>query len=79
MNILYFGALKEKINQSTPLLDTITPISVVGLRRGLNSHHKTCLFDDNKILCAVNQEIVDNDYLIQTDDEVAFFPPMTGG
>lgn len=29
--------------------------------------------------CAVNQSIVIDDFQIYADDEVAFFPPVTGG
>jgi molybdopterin synthase sulfur carrier subunit len=33
-----------------------------------------------KVLCAVNQEYVDTDYQLHDgDQEVAFFPPVTGG
>jgi molybdopterin synthase sulfur carrier subunit len=33
-----------------------------------------------KVLCAVNQEYVDTDYQLQDgDQEIAFFPPVTGG
>ncbi len=31
------------------------------------------------VLIAVNQEYVDQNYPVQQGDEVAFFPPVTGG
>ena len=31
------------------------------------------------ILCAVNQEMAAADTIVNEDDEVAFFPPVTGG
>ncbi len=34
---------------------------------------------DNKILLAVNQEMRERDAVIKDGDEVAFFPPVTGG
>ena len=38
------------------------------------------LFADHELIrVAVNQEIVEFDTKIKTDDEIAFFPPMTGG
>ena len=38
------------------------------------------LFADHELIrVAVNQEIVEFDTTIKTDDEIAFFPPMTGG
>jgi molybdopterin synthase sulfur carrier subunit len=35
-------------------------------------------FPDN-ILCADNQEIANDDIVIDEADEVAFYPPVTGG
>ncbi|KLN66141.1 molybdopterin synthase sulfur carrier subunit [Vibrio sp. VPAP30] len=35
--------------------------------------------EPGKLLAAVNQSIVPFEYSIQSGDEVAFFPPVTGG
>lgn len=35
--------------------------------------------EPGKLLAAVNQSIVPLDHPIQSGDEVAFFPPVTGG
>ena len=32
-----------------------------------------------KVMTAVNHEYVDDNYLLENEDEVAFFPPVTGG
>ena len=32
-----------------------------------------------KVMTAVNHEYVDENYLLRDKDEVAFFPPVTGG
>ncbi|MFT6207270.1 MAG: molybdopterin converting factor small subunit, partial [Colwellia sp.] len=34
---------------------------------------------NNSLLCAVNHQMVNNDFLVKAGDEVAFFPPVTGG
>lgn len=34
---------------------------------------------DTRVLCAVNEEYVNFDHALRADDEVAFFPPVTGG
>jgi molybdopterin synthase sulfur carrier subunit len=34
---------------------------------------------ENKILVAVNHELSDRQATLKQDDEVAFFPPVTGG
>ncbi len=33
----------------------------------------------NSLLVSVNQTVVDRSFKLSQDDEVAFFPPMTGG
>ena len=35
--------------------------------------------DDSVIRCAVNMEVTDLNHKISDNDEIAFFPPMTGG
>ena len=32
-----------------------------------------------KVMTAVNHEYVDDKHLVKNEDEVAFFPPVTGG
>ncbi len=33
----------------------------------------------SNILCAINMEYVDSEHAVKDGDEVAFFPPVTGG
>ncbi|WP_204330685.1 MoaD/ThiS family protein, partial [Providencia stuartii] len=35
--------------------------------------------EDGKLLAAVNQSFVATDHPLEDGDEVAFFPPVTGG
>ena len=82
MTILYFGALKEKIAQTSGkqnLFKTDYPIAVKTLRQSLSVHYKINDFLTSKTLCAVNQHLVSDDFIIKQNDEIAFFPPMTGG
>ncbi|MEY8200718.1 MAG: MoaD/ThiS family protein [Colwellia sp.] len=36
-------------------------------------------FSNASLLSAVNHDMVDGSYLVKSGDEVAFFPPVTGG
>ena len=44
--------------------------------RGDDWHRELCA---PNVLCAVNRKVVERDTLIGEGDEVAFFPPVTGG
>jgi sulfur-carrier protein len=46
-------------------------------RRG--GGHAEALADLKAIRVAVNQDFADFDHRLAPDDEVAFFPPVTGG
>ena len=46
----------------------------------LKRYASTCLaLEDGKLLAAVNQTLVSFDHPLTDGDEVAFFPPVTGG
>ena len=36
-------------------------------------------FENNTLLAAVNHDMVDENHPVKAGDEVAFFPPVTGG
>jgi molybdopterin converting factor subunit 1 len=48
------------------------------LRERLGGELANALADPN-VFCAVNQRVVDEQHPLAASDEVAFFPPMTGG
>ncbi|OZG71975.1 molybdopterin converting factor subunit 1 [Hahella sp. CCB-MM4] len=37
------------------------------------------VFEQGKVLCAVNQDMVKAEHAVLDGDEIAFFPPVTGG
>ncbi|MDC9727253.1 MAG: molybdopterin converting factor subunit 1 [Candidatus Thioglobus sp.] len=78
MKILYFASLKENLKTSSESIELENNTSVKQLRDLLANKHGEHYFPSN-ILCAVNQEIATDATLIQTTDEVAFYPPVTGG
>lgn len=77
ITVKYFASLREMLGRSQEQLDidnqTITVAAlwqqVSGQRQGL----------PEKVLAAVNMEYVQADALVHPGDEVAFFPPVTGG
>ena len=78
MKILYFASLKENLNISDEDLAFKSPVKISTIKKELIQKYGKHLFPKN-ILCAVNHEIASEDTLVNDADEVAFFPPVTGG
>ena len=83
MKLVYFSWVREKIGVSDEDLKLPTGINTVEdlinwlCTRG--ESYASAFADTSIIRVAVNQEYVKMDATIGTDDEVAFFPPITGG
>ena len=78
MKILYFASLKENLKTSDEDLDFKSPVKISTIKKELIQKYGEHHFPKN-ILCSVNQEIASEDTLVNELDEVAFFPPVTGG
>ena len=78
MKILYFASLKENLNTPDEYLTFKSPVKISTIKKELIQKYGVHHFPKN-ILCAVNQEIASEDTLVNDKDEVAFFPPVTGG
>ncbi len=83
MKLLYFAWLRQKIGIGEEEIDLPAEITDVGgLVAWLKSRgpgHAEAFANMKVVRTAVNQEYVPLDTLIAADDEIAFFPPMTGG
>lgn len=75
IKVRYFASLKESVGRSEDDL-TITGLLTVNEVWNLTNLGKP--LPDN-ILAAVNMEYVEFDNIVKDGDEVAFFPPVTGG
>ncbi len=78
MNILYFASLKESLNLSSEKIILTDNTTITQLRTQLINKYGKHNFPNNTI-CAVNQEIANDAVIIKKTDEVAFYPPVTGG
>lgn len=60
--------------------DSLDAQNVAGLKAALKARdQRFARLDDSRILCAVNQVMGSDGTPLTADDEVAFFPPVTGG
>ena len=83
MQLLYFAWLRTKIGVGEETLD-LPPevVSVNDLLHWLSERgerYAEALNDLSVVRVAVNQEYVGLDHTVGPDDEVALFPPVTGG
>lgn len=80
VKILYFAGLKEKLGLSSETVDVPAGIATVGsLRDWLIGQGREALASAKNLRCAVNQDMAKLDAAIKDGDEIAFFPPVTGG
>jgi len=83
MKILYFGWVKSKLGTGSETIDlppNVKSVSdLIALLCSKGSRHESALSDISEIRVAVDQEIADMNTSISEAEEVALFPPMTGG
>ena len=83
IKVLYFARLKEAVNYSSEDIDLPEVIkTITALKNYLSQRGEIWanLFDGKQVVrAAINHALVDDLASIQAGDEVAFFPPVTGG
>jgi sulfur-carrier protein len=75
IKVRYFASLKESLGRSEDDLEFTGPVTVKDIWCRANVGKPA---PDN-LLAAVNMEYVDWNSVVRDGDEVAFFPPVTGG
>lgn len=82
VKILYFASLREALGSSGEQLPLPAGVATTGaLRDHLAARGEPWaqLARTKNLRCAVNQAMVGFDAAVKAGDEVAFFPPVTGG
>ena len=83
MRIRYFAWLRHRVGRAEEEIDLPAEVaSVQALKYFLAARHPgfaEALGSPGVVRCAVNQEYVPEDTPLRPGDEVAFFPPVTGG
>ncbi len=81
LRVLYFAALRDAVGKAGEDFELPAGIDTVAdLRRHLAAQPGTgALATFKNLRCAVNQSMVGFDAVLRAGDEVAFFPPVTGG
>jgi molybdopterin synthase sulfur carrier subunit len=80
VRILYFASLKEALGMAGETIALPAGVATAGaLRDWLVAQGREKLASAKNLRCAVNQELAGLDAPVGEGDEVAFFPPVTGG
>ena len=83
LTVLYFAWLRERIGTGQEVVVLPADVQTVGeltvwlIER--SPRHAAAFQNRRTIRCAVNQDFADNSAAVGPGDEVAFFPPVTGG
>ena len=83
MKLLYFAWLRTKIGvgaeEATPPDDVRDVGALIDWLASRGPGYADALANRDLVRVAVNQDYVGNDHAIAPNDEVALFPPVTGG
>lgn len=83
LNLLYFAWVRERTGQASEKIEkpagVATVADLLAWQASRGGGHAEAFADPDRLRVAVNQEHVQADHPLGDGDEVAFFPPVTGG
>ena len=83
IKIFFFGKLREDLNTNYIEISDLSELTTVDkIRFHLSESYWPSwqkALNQSNIVISVNQVVVPAETVIQDGDELAFFPPMTGG
>lgn len=83
INLRFFASVRELVGTAQEVLEVSEPVRTVGEVRTLliarGGNWEYALAQGRALRMAHNQLMCDADTVIGEGDEVAFFPPVTGG
>ncbi len=83
MNILYFALIPEHVGKSSESIqipDDVTTVGgVIDHLETLGENYKSAFAQPDLIRASINNEYVNMDHQVTDKDELALFPPMSGG
>lgn len=82
ITVRFFAAYRERLACDELLLDYDASISTVAqLKKHLAEKGAAWfeIMESSRTIVAINQNVTPGDAKLHDDDEIAFFPPVTGG
>jgi len=79
VRVLFFGAARDAVGHEQIEVELESPVNAEGARAKLLSDYPSLQRFGKSLLFAVNQEYAQNDRELSEGDELAVFPPVSGG
>jgi molybdopterin converting factor subunit 1 len=83
LKLLYFAWVRQKVGlaeeEATPPPEVRDVAGLIAWLKTRSPGHEAAFADPRQIRAAVNQDFATPDQTVRPGDEVAFFPPVTGG
>lgn len=81
IKVLFFARIREELGVAELELPAAEAVDIDTLQRGLQARGEpwTSVLAEANLLTAVNHEVVHGNRVLGEGDEVAFYPPVTGG
>lgn len=80
IRLKFFAYLRESLGLSDMELEGQDGMTIADIKQNLISRGTPWdILEQEDVLCALNQTISGEDTQVNTGDELAFFPPVTGG
>lgn len=82
IDVQYFASVRERLGIDNEQVEAAAATTVAALLDLLATRHGDKgqrVLKDARVLAAVNQVVAEPQTLVRSGDEVAFFPPVTGG
>lgn len=80
IKVLFFAQVRELVSTDSLALDaSFDNVEALRAHLAAQSDRWALALEEGKLLAAVNQTLVDFSHPLKAGDEVAFFPPVTGG
>jgi sulfur-carrier protein len=83
VTVLYFAWLRDRMGVAQEQMELPASVETVGALlewiAARSPRHRAAFENRAVVRCAVNQDFADASAPVRAGDEVAFFPPVTGG